>query len=393
MSQGALNEQYLALQQQRGFQQANIQQNYQSAATSSQASTNYVQPNSFNESHNNLASSSVVPSTSLSSNAASTQFNKPPNEYKAAACSEPRPVHTYERNETSKKVDFSPSKFYSRKPTDTQQQIEQLDLKTTVALTRIETPIKNLPGHINSPKKEANSNRKKAEKSKNLLGTWQANLNSQLTLPSDFTPELISQLASEGYDVVSGASRKARSRQQSTLASSINSIVDSSDEDNKADDEYQFGSGNKSNNKTRHLSGEDKLPSRPLIKVPVVRLVRYDGQDYNDNPSYKRFNQLLDDLIESYELDLQQISKNRLKKKKDAASNDSDDESSVESEIPSEYLLARQLCADLAQEAFKLSSYSLMCLVRKENLFKLQNLLFFNIKDGLRSLHFINEVG
>ena len=322
-----------------------------------------MQPNCFNESQSHLASSSVVPSTSSSLNAASTQFNKPQNEYKPAAGSDMRPVHTYERNEPSKKVDFSPSKFYSRKPTDTQQQIEQLDLKTTVALTRIETPTKN----TNSPKKEPNSNKKKAEKPKNLLGTWQANLNSQLTLPSDFTPELISQLASEGYDVVSGANRKARSRQQSTLASSINSIVDSSDEESKADDEYQFGSGSKSNNKTRHLSGEDKQPSRPISKVPVVRLVRYDGH-------------------------LQQITKNRIKKKKHPTDNDSDGESSVESEIPSEYLLARQLCADLAQEAFKLSSYSLMCLVRKENLFKLQNLLFFNIKDGLRSLHFINEV-
>lgn len=44
------------------------------------------------------------------------------------------------------------------------------------------------------------------------LSTWQANLASQLALPDDFTPELISQLASEGYDVVSATGRKPRSR-------------------------------------------------------------------------------------------------------------------------------------------------------------------------------------
>jgi hypothetical protein len=45
------------------------------------------------------------------------------------------------------------------------------------------------------------------------LSTWQADLASQLALPDDFTPELISMLAAEGYDVVSAAtSRKPRSR-------------------------------------------------------------------------------------------------------------------------------------------------------------------------------------
>ncbi len=56
------------------------------------------------------------------------------------------------------------------------------------------------------------------------------------------------------------------------------------------------------------------------------------------------------------------------------------------------YLLSRQLCSDLVQDAFKLSSFSIMHLLKKENLSKLQNLLYFNIKDGLRTLHFMNEV-
>lgn len=63
-----------------------------------------------------------------------------------------------------------------------------------------------------------------------------------------------------------------------------------------------------------------------------------------------------------------------------------------EEEIPSEYLLAKPLCADLVQEAFKTSSYSIMHLTDKSNLNKLQNLLFFNIKDGVRTLNMSNEV-
>lgn len=51
-----------------------------------------------------------------------------------------------------------------------------------------------------------------AKATSSSLSTWQANLASQLALPDDFTPELISQLASEGYDVVSATSRKPRAR-------------------------------------------------------------------------------------------------------------------------------------------------------------------------------------
>lgn len=59
------------------------------------------------------------------------------------------------------------------------------------------------------------------------LSTWQANLASQLALPEDFTPELISQLASEGYDVIAATSRKSRSRaiQQQVRYSSMSSIT------------------------------------------------------------------------------------------------------------------------------------------------------------------------
>jgi len=188
---------------------------------------------------------------------------------------------------------------------------------------------------------------------------------------------LISQLTAEGYDVVSGANRKARSRQQSTLVNSINSIVDSSDEDDKNDDVYS--SSKSSKNKTE----DNQSIFRPVTKLRTENNKsnpKIDSQDANDNPSFKRFSQMLEDLIDSYEQDIQQINRNKIKK------NDSDDQE--DSDIPPEYLLARQLCSDLVQEAFKLNSYSIMNLIRKETLVKLQNLIYFNIKDGLRSLNF-----
>lgn len=188
---------------------------------------------------------------------------------------------------------------------------------------------------------------------------------------------MISQLTAEGYDVVSGANRKARSRQQSTLVNSINSIVDSSDEDDKNDDVYS--SSKSSKNKTE----DNQSIFRPVTKLRTENNKsnpKIDSQDANDNPSFKRFSQMLEDLIDSYEQDIQQINRNKIKK------NDSDDQE--DSDIPPEYLLARQLCSDLVQEAFKLNSYSIMNLIRKETLVKLQNLIYFNIKDGLRSLNF-----
>jgi hypothetical protein len=157
----------------------------------------------------------------------------------------------------------------------------------------------------------------------------------------------------------------------------INSIVDSSDEDDKNDDVYS--SSKSSKNKTE----DNQSIFRPVTKLRTENNKsnpKIDSQDANDNPSFKRFSQMLEDLIDSYEQDLQQINRNKIKK------NDSDDQE--DSDIPPEYLLARQLCSDLVQEAFKLNSYSIMNLIRKETLVKLQNLIYFNIKDGLRSLNF-----
>jgi len=88
-------------------------------------------------------------------------------------------------------------------------------------------------------------------------------------------------------------------------------------------------------------------------------------------------------LVDSYEEDLNQITKNRTNS--DLADCDE------ETEIPNEYLLSKHVCADLVQEAFKLNSFSIMHLVRTDNLNKLQNLVYFNIKDGLKTLSFLGE--
>ncbi len=137
----------------------------------------------------------------------------------------------------------------------------------------------------NLPQQKSNvdmQKQKQVNRQKNQLATWQANVQSQLLLPQDFTPELIAQLAAEGYDVTSGASRKARSRQQSTLASSVNAIEDSSDEEN----EDEFG----------RITGKSSKP-QPASSTDVSRLtkgaVKYNGEDPNDNPSFKRFSQIL----------------------------------------------------------------------------------------------------
>lgn len=63
--------------------------------------------------------------------------------------------------------------------------------------------------HQNAQQQQKQGSNKAASSS---LSTWQADLTSQLALPDDFTPELISQLAAEGYDVVSATGRKPRSR-------------------------------------------------------------------------------------------------------------------------------------------------------------------------------------
>lgn len=135
---------------------------------------------------------------------------------------------------------------------------------------------------------------KKSEKSINKqLGNWQADVQSQLALPSDFTPELIAELAASGYDVVSGASRKSRQRQQSTLATSVAALQDSSDEEQTTGDgEYQGGStsGAKSH---RQANEERNRTNNRIIKT----VVKYEGDDPNENPAFKRFNQILSKLI------------------------------------------------------------------------------------------------
>lgn len=111
-----------------------------------------------------------------------------------------------------------------------------------------------------------------------------------MLLPPDFTPDLIAQLASEGYDITSGTSRKARQRQQATLVKSINAIEDSSDEE-KGDSDYASGD----HSKARHLSNDDGKASNRNNRI-IKPVVKYDGEDPNDNPSFKRFNQLLGEI-------------------------------------------------------------------------------------------------
>lgn len=166
-------------------------------------------------------------------------------------------------------------------------------------------------------------------------------------LPDDFTPELIEQLAAEGYDIL--GSRRAR-----TSKANVKS------ESSESEDELKFKKKN-----------FDKTPS----KMMLVRQKKELDQP-NEHQSLKRFSQLLEDLLDSFEHDLQQMNINK----------------DLEQDIPSEYLISRQLCAEMAQEAFKMYTYSSVNLVKKENLLKLQNLICYNIKDGIRSLHIMNEV-
>ena len=152
-----------------------------------------------------------------------------------------------------------------------------------------EDPQASIKRESNSSEPKKESKPKKVEKSINKqLGTWQADVQAQLALPTDFTPELIAELAAAGYDVVSGASRKARQRQQSTLATSVAALQDSSDEEKMGvDSEYQGASGAQSKSKP---TNDDKNRANNRITKVVVK---YDGEDPNENPAFKRFNQIL----------------------------------------------------------------------------------------------------
>lgn len=161
----------------------------------------------------------------------------------------------------------------------------------------------------------------------------------------------------------------------------------SDDDDDNNDQGYQPSVSSKTFATTKSKSSAMPSSSSSIVKMSVQQqrseLSKYD--DPTEHPSFKRFAQLLDDLLDTYESDLQNLAN----RDKSAAGGGMLD---FGEEIPSEYLLPKQTCSELVQEASKLNSYSILHLIRTDCLFKLQNLLFFNIKDGVRSLHLINEV-
>lgn len=266
---------------------------------------------------------------------------------------------------------------------------------STNTTTNNNTPSVQSSGSTTKKTAESKSNNQSNKNSS--LSTWQANLASQLALPEDFTPELISQLAAEGYDVVSATGRKSRAKVAQTQAQHQQRMIDlSDDEDDKDDNRRNADKGYQPSNsrvsakssKANNNSETTKAPQQTMKFNNNYRaqtsseLMKYD--DPTEHPSYKRFTQMLDDLLDTYEQDLQQMSLNSRR--------NGEDKGGGGDEIPSEYLLPKQTCHELVQEAFKLNAYSIIHLIRKESLFKLQNLLFFNIKDGIRSLHLMNEV-
>lgn len=157
----------------------------------------------------------------------------------------------------------------------------------------------------------------------------------------------------------------------------------SDDDDDEEKDVYQPATSSKTAMKSEKKSSEQQSVVRPMplsINKQAARSELLKYEDPTEHPSFKRFAQMLDDLLESYESELQSMTASRRN-----GDNLGDD-------VPSEYLLPKQTCSELVQEAFKLSSYSILHLIRTDCLFKLQNLLFYNIKDGVRSLHLMNEV-
>lgn len=298
------------------------------------------------------------------------------------------------QGESNANESIKTNKFYSSSSSSKQtMQSPQIVERTPKSNNPAQQQLTEQQAHELQLQANANSASKKAEKAKTAaqLSTWQANLASQLQLPDDFTPELISQLAAEGYDLVSGSGRKARQKPTNPPAAQPSQyqqrMLDLSDDENDQDLEYNPSAGARGKQRNDDLPVTMNRPNKSAYRL-LQHHEKMDLQDPTDHPSFKRFNQLLDDLFDTYEQDLQQININN---RNGAARNGTVDNDS--DEIPSEYLLSRQMCYDLVQEAFKLNSYSIMNLIRKESLYKLQNLLFFNIKDGIRSLHLMNEVG
>ncbi len=272
---------------------------------------------------------------------------------------------------TENKEPIVTSKFYSSK---TQTNNEQQQTKQQ------ESQLK--PSSGTKVKSERNTNKN------NSLNTWQADIKSQLALPDDFTPELISQLAAEGYDITGFGSRKARARQGSTQHHQ--QLLDSSDEDNEEGAPITFKSKKDQDyNSTKIIKTSKSTNQQAVANEESFRSIRVNRakltdvcDDPTEHASFKRFNQILDDLLETFEQDLEQM--NRMKLNAQGQQLELD-------EIPGEYLLTRQTCADLVQEAFKLSTYSIMNAIKKESLLKLQHLLYFNIKDGVRSIQLSDE--
>ncbi|CAF0816247.1 unnamed protein product [Brachionus calyciflorus] len=238
------------------------------------------------------------------------------------------------------------------------------ELKDTIKTSSFYSTTKTNANQINSPKLGKKSER--------------IDTKSNIALPDGFTPELIQQLAAEGYDVTGSAGRKSRNLKYQTesISTSAKKLLDSSsdDSDTNNDDNYKFKS--KKDSKLSNTPSKNQIGAR--VNNNIIKK-KVDLSDPLEHPSYKRFTQILDDLLDSYEQDLQQMSLNKNKESEEKQGEIRKEEQ--DDEIPSEYLLSRQVCADLVQEAFKLHTYSIMNLIKKENLFKLQNLLFYNIKD------------
>ena len=182
----------------------------------------------------------------------------------------------------------------------------------------------------------------------------------------------------------SGAQHKPSAAQRALSVSS--SSASSSDEG--VDDNAPGSSKNARASKSAASRGHSHkhATQRSVFSRPAgARVQAIDGGDANDNPSFKRFAEMLDDLVESCEQDVQQHMSRMV------SGGGGGDESSSDSmgaaEIPAEYLLGKQTCSELLHEAFKLSACGLLSCASKDHLSKLQSMLYFNVRDGTRTLH------
>ena len=130
--------------------------------------------------------------------------------------------------------------------------------------------------------------------------------------------------------------------------------------------------------------GEIRSVSRKQLQQHVATKLAAD-EEPSEHPAHKRFTNLLDEIVDTYEQDLGAAARRRNGKQNDDDSNSNSNSNSnknneEDEQVPAEYLLNKQVCAEMVQEAFKLSSLSIMHTVRKENLAKLQTLLYFNVK-------------